>query len=186
MGNKIPPGKILKLLAEEKSVSSVIKKIPGLKEKDIWDAVSLAASIMETDSPGESGKYKIKIDGAAIPNPGPAGIGVIIYNPDNKKIKEVKKYIGHASNNVAEYTSLIEGLKEVSKLARNVDVFSDSQLLVNQMKGNYRVKDKKLRELFIEAKTLEKKFDQVVYHQVPREKNKQADQLANIAINLKA
>jgi len=187
MKNTHPPYRILKLLAETKEVSAVLKKLDGLTEKDVWNAVEQAATIMEEDVRGKAEEYyTVNIDGAAVPNPGPAGIGFVIRDPQGREVKIMERYIGYASNNVAEYTALTEGMKEASRFARNVYVLSDSELIVNQMQGNYRIKDKKLQELFRKAKLVEKKFNRVVYRHIPREENKRADQLANMAISFKA
>jgi ribonuclease HI len=176
--------RILNTLAEEKSFRSAKKRLPGLTDKEIWKAISVAASMVKPFSGIE--KYrnlKVYVDGAAEPNPGPSGIGVVIYDEKKKKIKEVNKYIGLATNNVAEYKALIQGLKESEKLlAQSINIFSDSQLLVNQMNGRFRINNKDLRKLFQQAKNLEGKFEKVAYRLIDRNKNKVADQLANLAI----
>jgi len=176
--------RILKTLAEERSFRSAKKIIPGLTDREIWKAVSVAASML-TALPGveKHRNLRVYIDGSAVPNPGPSGIGVVIYEGKKKKIKEVKKYIGSGSNNVAEYKALIQGLKESKKLlAQSVIIFSDSELLVNQMKGRFRINDEELKRLSQQAKTLEDKFEEVNYHLIGRNENRAADQLANTAI----
>lgn len=176
--------RILNTLAEEKSFRSAKKRLPGLTDREIWKAISVAASVVKP-FPGIE-KYrnlKVYVDGAAVPNPGPSGIGVVIYDEKKKKIKEVKKYIGLTTNNVAEYKALIQGLKESKKLLpQSVNVFSDSQLLINQMNGRFRINNRDLGKLFQQAKNLESKFEKVTYHLIDRNKNKAADQLANLAI----
>lgn len=171
-------------LAEEKSFRSAKKRLPGLTDREIWKAISVAASVVKP-FPGIE-KYrnlKVYVDGAAVPNPGPSGIGVVVYDEKKKKIKEVKKYIGLTTNNVAEYKALIQGLKESKKLLpQSVNVFSDSQLLINQMNGRFRINNRDLGKLFQQAKNLESKFEKVTYHLIDRNKNKAADQLANLAI----
>ncbi|MFQ5867684.1 MAG: ribonuclease HI family protein [bacterium] len=176
--------RILKTLAEQKSFRSAKKRLPGLTDREIWKAISVAASMLRS-LPGveKHRNLKVYIDGAAAPNPGPSGIGVVIYDQRKKKIKEVKKYIGLGSNNVAEYKALIRGLKESKKLlAQSVNVFSDSELLVNQMNGRFRINDKHLMRLSEQAKTLEGKFEKVTYRLIGRNENRLTDQLANIAI----
>ncbi len=176
--------RILNILAEEKSFRAVKERLPGLADREIWKAISVAASMVKP-LPGVE-KYRnlrVYVDGAAEPNPGPSGIGIVIYDEKKEKIKEVKKYIGLATNNVAEYKALIQGLKESKKLlARSVSLFSDSQLLINQLNGRFRIKDKDLRRLFQQAKNLEDGFEKVTYDLIDRNKNKLADQLANLAI----
>ncbi|MFB0528079.1 MAG: ribonuclease HI family protein [bacterium] len=176
--------RILNILAKEKSFRSVKKRLPGLTDREIWKAISVAVSMVKSFPAAE--KYRnlqVYVDGATEPNPGPSGIGIVIYDEKKKKIKEIKKYIGLATNNVAEYKALIQGLKESKKLlAKNVDLFSDSQLLINQMNGRFRINDTDLRRLFQQAKNLEGKFEKVTYCLIDRNKNRLADQLANFAI----
>jgi len=176
--------RILKILAEERSFRSAKKRLPGLTDNEIWKAISVATSMLEVSSPGKKHEnLRVYIDGAAMPNPGPSGIGVVIYNQKKKRIKEVNKYIGLASNNMAEYKALIQGLKESKKLsAQSVNVFSDSELLINQMNGRFRINDENLRRLLQQAKNLERNFEKVTYRLIDRNENKAADQLANLAI----
>lgn len=128
-------------------------------------------------------KAEIYIDGAAKGNPGEAGIGVVIKREDGTNWKEIKRYIGHATNNVAEYQGLLLGLKEAGTLSiSHVTVYSDSQLLVRQIQGTYRVKDPKLKQLFQASEELLRQFSSFDIIHVPREQNKEADALANQAI----
>lgn len=176
--------RILNILAEEKSFRAAKERLPGLTDREIWQAISIAASMLKRLLVDR--KYRslwVYVDGAAEPNPGPSGIGVVIYDEKRKKIKEVKKYIGVATNNVAEYKALVQGLQESKKLlAQNVNVLSDSQLMINQMNGRFRINDKHLRRLFQQAKNLESEFNKVIYRAISRNNNKLADQLANLAI----
>ena len=127
----------------------------------------------------------IYIDGAAKGNPGPAGIGVVIKFKGNT-IK-FSKYIGHATNNRAEYIAAIEALKRaLAHGVRRVRIFSDSLLLVNQLTGKYRVKNPTLRQLFAKAMSLLSRFEEYEIIHVPREMNKEADFLANEAIKKKS
>ena len=122
-------------------------------------------------------------DGAARGNPGAAGIGVVIRN-DAQILLEVSDYIGKATNNIAEYMAFIRGLEEALDMGeRNIEVFSDSELLVKQINGEYRVKNEGLVPLFHHASSLIKKFKHCrVYHTL-REENKHADKLANKGID---
>ncbi len=123
-------------------------------------------------------------DGCARGNPGPAGCGVIILDADGRTILEKARYLGKATNNVAEYTALIDGLREAVDLgAREVAVRTDSELVVRQMKGEYKVKDVKLKELFAEAQRLTRSFAVVDVAHVVRENNREADRLANRAVD---
>jgi len=124
-------------------------------------------------------------DGASRGNPGDAGVGVILKDEAGKKIASVFGYIGKATNNAAEYRALATCLKLVSKIkCKKLIVHSDSELMVRQMRGEYKVKDPAIKKLFQEAfRLLEKvnwEFD--IIH-ITREENKEADQLANLGID---
>lgn len=126
---------------------------------------------------------QIFIDGAARGNPGPAGIGVLIKN-GSQTILEVSDFIGETTNNVAEYEALLRGLVEANKLNINqIEVISDSELLVKQIKGEYRVKNESLKPLFEQAQELIQLFSSFKITHVRREKNKAADKLANQGID---
>ncbi|MFP4104458.1 MAG: ribonuclease HI family protein [Phycisphaerae bacterium] len=129
----------------------------------------------------------MNIDGGARGNPGPAGCGVVLQEAQTGDvIHEAGYFIGKATNNVAEYTALVNGMKTARMLGvRDLVVLSDSQLLVRQMIGQYRVKNAGLKPLFEAAKDLEDQFEGVIYKHVRRELNKQADALANQAMNAK-
>lgn len=122
-------------------------------------------------------------DGGARGNPGPAGIGVVIQNTDKKVIKTIKKYIGEATNNQAEYMAIKEGLTEALQLKpQEINCFLDSELVVNQLKGVYKIKDKELQKLHADIQDLI--FMRPVFFQhIPREQNKHADKLVNEALN---
>jgi ribonuclease HI len=127
----------------------------------------------------------IYTDGAAKGNPGPAGVGIIIYR-GKKTLKKTYNYIGKTTNNVAEYTALIYALQEALYLnADKVTIFSDSELMVKQIKGEYKVKNHALRVFNGIAKHVIEKFTDFNINYVPREENKEADLLANKAINEK-
>lgn len=126
----------------------------------------------------------IYTDGASRGNPGEAGAGIIIFNENGKIIKKIKKYLGNTTNNVAEYLALIIALQEALKLKGGViHLFTDSELIVRQIKGIYKVRDRKMRALTNEVKKLLSKFIQYDIICIDRRKNKEADKLANLAIN---
>lgn len=130
-------------------------------------------------------KLIINVDGSSLSNPGPAGIGIVIYNSQNDIIEKISKYIGKATNNVAEYKALIEALKFAKKSEANeIIVKSDSQLVVRQVNGNYMVKNKKLKILLKEVLNLVEKFSTFSIIHIPREENKIADNLAKRAAML--
>jgi len=119
-------------------------------------------------------------DGASLGNPGPMGIGVVIYR-DHKKIKEISEYIGEGTNNVAEYTAVIRALEFAKKQGeKNVHIMSDSQLIVRQLSGQYKVTDAKLKPLKRKADSLIEGME-VKFEHIPREKNEEADELSKEA-----
>ena len=122
-------------------------------------------------------------DGAARGNPGPASYGYCLIE-DSETIFEEGKRIGETTNNVAEYSGLLAGLKKALELGiSDIEVRSDSQLLIRQLKGEYKVKAPGLIPLFEEAVVLKRKFKSVKLEHIPREENKRADQLANFALD---
>lgn len=126
-------------------------------------------------------------DGASRGNPGESGIGIILKNDQNQLISSYGGYIGHATNNVAEYSALIQCLKIVQDLeCSSLIVHSDSELMVRQMNGEYRVKDADLKVLFEKAQAIltTSNFSFEIRH-VSRKMNRDADELANRSINLK-
>ncbi|HHX94444.1 MAG TPA: ribonuclease HI family protein [Clostridia bacterium] len=128
--------------------------------------------------------FTVYCDGASRGNPGEAGIGYIIIDGNGKVLKEESDYLGQATNNVAEYTALVRSLQDSLKLgAKSVQVYSDSELMVKQIKGEYRVKNPGLAPLFQQVSGLIARFDNFKIDHVPREKNKKADSLANKGID---
>lgn len=127
---------------------------------------------------------RIYIDGASRGNPGPAGIGIIIKDAQGQDIRQLYKYIGEVSNNIAEYTALVYGLQEALILGfKDVAVHSDSELLVKQLNGEYRVKDAQLRQYYEQFLHLKSGFRKLAVKQLNREENKETDKLANQAID---
>lgn len=124
------------------------------------------------------------VDGAARGNPGEAGCGAVIYNETGAVVEEVFRYLGRATNNVAEYEALLVGLEGVLRLGgRRLRIQSDSELLVRQLTGQYRVRDEKLKKLYGKAVSLLGRLDAYRIIHVPREQNWMADRLANRAID---
>jgi ribonuclease HI len=124
----------------------------------------------------------VNIDGASRGNPGPAGIGVVIIK-DNLRIAEYKEFIGKKTNNQAESTALKKALQIASAFDDEITVLSDSQLVVNQRNNKYKVRSKQLKIIYREISNLERHFKIVMYKHIPREKNEDADLLANRAID---
>ncbi|MBI5699454.1 ribonuclease HI family protein [Candidatus Saganbacteria bacterium] len=128
-------------------------------------------------------KVEVFADGASRGNPGEAGLGVVVRS-EGKVIKEVAEYIGRATNNVAEYLALIRGLEEALLLGANeASFFSDSELMVKQIKGEYKVKNEGLQPLHLHARQLIAKFKKFEITHKYREDNQHADDLANRAIH---
>ncbi|HLC64174.1 MAG TPA: ribonuclease HI family protein [Patescibacteria group bacterium] len=125
-------------------------------------------------------KLKIFSDGGARGNPGPAACGVVIKDEAGRLISEHSKYLGKATNNQAEYQGVILGLAEASKLrAKEVIFYLDSQLVVNQLNQDYKVKNLEIQSLFVRIWNLSQQFKKVTYKHVSRELNKAADRLVN-------
>lgn len=127
---------------------------------------------------------KIYTDGGARGNPGPAAIGLVIKDGNDNLLKEQAEYIGHATNNQAEYNALIKGL-ELAKQFKPAEVscYLDSELVVKQMRREYRVKDRNLQPLFIKAWNLALGYKKVNFHHISRDLNAEADKLLNIELD---
>ena len=125
-------------------------------------------------------KLILYTDGGARGNPGPGAIGVVIKNLKSEVVKEIGKGIGRSTNNEAEYKAIITGLEAcLEKGATHLECYLDSQLVVSQLKGEFKVKDVKLKSLWTQAKNIEGNFKEVLYIHVPREKNYLADKIVN-------
>jgi len=131
-----------------------------------------------------AGVYIAHVDGASRGNPGPASYAVIIEGPDGQNVLAMGKYLGRETNNVAEYYALITALDYATshKLSR-LRVLSDSELLVRQMQGRYKVKSADLRPLYERAVAMSRSLDYFAVEHIPREKNREADKLANEALD---
>ncbi len=128
--------------------------------------------------------YRANIDGGSRGNPGPAAYGVVIRDGGGKIVAQLKKYIGRMTNNVAEYYGLIAALDYAeSHGVRTIRIESDSELLVKQMRGQYKVKSDDLRPLFERAQKMSKAFESFRIEHVYREQNREADALANEALD---
>jgi ribonuclease HI len=123
-------------------------------------------------------------DGAARGNPGPAGIGIMLKTKQGQVLVAEGRFVGHTTNNVAEYKALLLGLERaLERGVRRLEVFADSELLIKQLRGQYRVKNAGLKPLFNQAKALIQRFDSVRLEHVRRELNVEADRLANAGID---
>jgi len=128
----------------------------------------------------------VEFDGGSRGNPGPAGIGVVLRAQDRTPLVTLGKFIGRATNNVAEYNALITALNEAKKLgAKSIIIRGDSELIIRQMLGEYRVKHPDLKPLYEEARHLLHQFDHAKIEHNLRHKNELADKLANLAMDCK-
>lgn len=129
-------------------------------------------------------KWTVFADGASRGNPGPASIGAVVYNPEGREVHTVSRRLGRATNNEAEYQAAIAGLEAALALgARAVDLRMDSELIVRQLQYRYRVRNPRLQPFFHRIIELRNRFDGFDVEHVPRERNKRADQLANLALD---
>jgi len=129
-------------------------------------------------------RARLLTDGGARGNPGPAAYAYVLEAEDGTVLAAHGEAIGLATNNVAEYRALVEGLRKAAELAIDeVEVVSDSELLVKQMRGEYRVKNEALRRLSLDAAELARTVGRVTYRAVRREHNELADQLVNEALD---
>lgn len=131
-------------------------------------------------------KLKTYTDGGARGNPGPAAIGILVCSLDGEILLEHAETIGEATNNVAEYRALIEGMKKAKEInADELDCYLDSELVVKQLKGEYRLKNFNMQKLYDEVQKVRQHFKHVSYTHVPREEEnmRRADQLVNYALD---
>ena len=134
-------------------------------------------------SAGSEDRLIIYFDGASRGNPGKAGAGIWITDGEGRKVSEVSRYLGHKTNNQAEYWALLLGLREAKRLGRkSLHIFTDSELVERQIKGIYRVRDLDLKALHSAVLQNLKTFSSVEIESIPREENREADRLANEAI----
>ena len=132
-------------------------------------------------------RVTLRFDGGSRGNPGPAGIGVVLLAADHTPILTLGRYIGAKTNNSAEYLALITGLEEAAKLGvQHLTVRGDSELIIKQMNGEYRVRHPELKVLYDRASTLAAGFATIKYEHNLRDHNQLADKLANLAMDRRA
>ena len=169
--------------------AGVLQLPPGLSAAEAIQTIRAALKALEPRPAARAkraqagGAARIHIDGAARGNPGPAGVGVLIIGPDGQVAERIHRFIGEATNNVAEYCALLLALERAQALGyTDLDVFSDSELLVRQLQGRYQVKHRTLRELHARVRARTGTLRRFDIRHVPREQNAEADALANLAI----
>ncbi|MCG2700962.1 ribonuclease HI family protein [Candidatus Parcubacteria bacterium] len=129
-------------------------------------------------------KLIIYTDGGARGNPGPAGIGAVIYDEQKNIVAEISEYIGETTNNQAEYKAVIAAIAKAKKLgAEELDFYLDSELVVRQLNREYKVKNNGLAPLFVQVYNAVLSFKKVSFSHIRREMNKEADRLVNLAID---
>ncbi|MHB8793197.1 MAG: Nif3-like dinuclear metal center hexameric protein [Thermoleophilia bacterium] len=149
----------------------------------LWQAAPARERIRMTDEE-ENSMHNLYVDGGSRGNPGPAGIGAVLSAPDGEPLETLASYIGEATNNVAEYQAMISGLElALDRGVTRLAIFSDSELIVRQLEGAYRVKNEGLRPYYQEAKSLLSRLDEYELKSIPREANVHADELVNQALD---
>jgi ribonuclease HI/probable phosphoglycerate mutase len=167
----IPPTAVRDVLLGKKAIAT-----PAARQQSLFAKPALDGKLSCT----------LFTDGASRGNPGEAGAGITLLDDTKQEIAARSQYLGQCTNNVAEYQALLLGLNTALELrCRKLAIFLDSQLIVRQIQGRYKVKNATLKPLFKTAQELLKKFDRWQIDHVPREKNKRADELANRGIDEK-
>jgi ribonuclease HI len=204
MGAATPArAEIFSALAQDLNIPEVCRRF-GLTQEELAQLFSEAAALFQkqeartrrpsmegspsTQHPAPStpkkGVYRLFVDGAARGNPGPAGAGAVLYDPGGEKRGEDHRYLGETTNNVAEYQAMILGLELALRLGvKNLHVSADSLLVVQQLRGAYRVKTPHLLPLWNQAQKTLQEFDAYTISHIDRSLNSEADGLANQAID---
>jgi ribonuclease HI len=139
---------------------------------------------VSSSSGAPGGRLVINVDGGARGNPGPAAIAAVLSTPEGEVLEQHGERIGGATNNVAEYRALLLGLERArSRGAKEVELIGDSELVVRQVRGEYKVKDEALRGLHAKVVKALAEFDRWSIHHVSREDNAEADRLVNVALD---
>jgi ribonuclease HI len=168
----------------KKRIDNLFQNVKNYIRKE--DMANSDKEITDTSNTNkETDLIVVNVDGASRGNPGESGIGVAIFDKDSNLINEACDYLGVATNNISEYKALILGIKLSMKYnAKRILFKSDSELMVKQIKGEYKVKNAQLKLLFTEAQSLLKKQANWKIMHVPREENKEADLLANKGVDM--
>ena len=181
MSTSHDPVKILLYLAECLDIRKTLEAFPGTTREDLRELlIQVAGSSLEAESP-----FQLWVDGASRGNPGQAGAGFVLKR-GTTRIMGHGEYIGEATNNEAEYRALILGMTAAGRQGLSeLDVRSDSKLMIQQMRGEYRVRNPRLQELYFQAVRCMGPFKKVTFTHVGRDDNREADRLANMAIDAK-
>jgi ribonuclease HI len=203
-GQRPAPAEVLRAIARLESLDATLAALPGLTLPWTRDLLRAAADALEASSPSvppggpsrEAGKglsatlprapreLRVFSDGASRGNPGPAGAGAVLSLPSGEVVERLGLFLGTQTNNHAEYMGAILGLRRAEALgAEEVELVADSQLLIRQLEGHYRVKNAGLRPLYEEARALLLGFRRHTLTHLPREENREADEMSNRAID---
>lgn len=206
MTTKPSPADVLRFMAREEDFDRTLGEFPALKRSDLFSLLEHAARAAqareeaavksvaqrpaaaperpERKVPSGLKRVRVYSDGAARGNPGPAGAGAVLMDPEGEIVERLGRFLGVNTNNYAEYMGLIIGLERARELGvREVEVMADSELMIKQLGGQYKVKAENLRPLYEEALALLRTFDAVRLKHVPRAQNKDADEMSNRAID---
>jgi ribonuclease HI len=157
----------------------LLEKLAGRLERAAAEKPAAAPAV----APPKPGTWRLFTDGAARGNPGPAGAGAVLVSPDGQ-VERLGKFLGVQTNNVAEYEGLLLGLRHARVLGvTSLEILADSELMIRQLNGEYRVKAPGLLPLFEQARALVRGFPSVTARHVRREENKDADEMSNRAID---
>ncbi|HYH95111.1 ribonuclease HI family protein [Hyalangium sp.] len=195
---------ILRHIAREEPLTATVRSFRGLTRERLGQLLEAAAQRLDgsagepqadsptvesptaEESPARVATPRLRLysDGAARGNPGPSGAGAVLVEPGGQVVAKVGKYLGHQTNNYAEYMGLLLGLRHAKSLgAKEIEIFADSELLIRQLGGRYQVKSATLRPLYEEAVKLLNDFSRVKLVHVPRAMNAAADEMSNRAID---
>jgi ribonuclease HI len=182
---------ILKYIAREEPLAGTLKAFPGLTRErlakmfeKLADHPANSANAFEPEVNSTLNRVRVYSDGAARGNPGPSGAGAVLVEPSGQIVDRLGKFLGVRTNNYAEYMGLLLGLKRARELGvREIEVFTDSELMIRQLGGRYQVRSASLRPLYDEALKLLNGFSRVKLVHVPREMNTAADEMSNRAID---
>jgi len=181
MSTRHDPVKVLRHLADTLDVEETLAVFPGMTRKALTEILHAVTGKVKT----VPSTAVLSVDGAARGNPGHAGAGMVLQTVDGST-HHFGQYLGEATNNVAEYRALLIGMQKAAELGiRDLLVRSDSELIVKQIKGLYKVKSPHLQDLYFTVIKTIRSFDKVTFTHVPREENKEADRMANLAIDAK-
>jgi ribonuclease HI len=179
---------VLRFIAREEPLVATLGAFPQLDRTRLQRALEKAVALLEGSEAEEEQapsyiRLRLYSDGAARGNPGPAGAGAVLVEPSGQVVDRLGKFLGHQTNNYAEYQGLLLGLRRARELGvREVEVFADSELMIRQLGGRYQVKSPSLRPLYEEALKVLNEFERVKLVHVPREMNRAADEMSNKAI----